>query len=144
MNTDANAKKALVRRYYDEVWSQGRLELVDQLFHPEYENHDPATPGVMLRGREAFKGLVATLRGGVPNMKMRIDEQVCEGDVVVTRWTASGEQTGTLFGIPPTGRSVDVTGVTTTRFRGEHIVSDHAVWDTLGMLRALGAVPTPG
>src|SRR5689334_7873131 len=90
------AMKAIVRRYYDEVWSRGNLALVDELMTDDYTNWDPATPGETLHGREAFKGLVTMLRTGVPDMEMAIGSQYAEGDTVVSTWTATGTHAGPL------------------------------------------------
>ena len=142
---DLEAKKALVRRYYDEVWSQGRLGFIDEHMAEGYENCDPATPGKVLRGRDAFRALITAYREALPDLRMQVLEQIAEGDVVVTRWRASGTQRGAFMGVPPTGTHLDdVEGVTTTTFERGRIVRDRAVWDALGMLRALGAdVETP-
>ncbi len=140
---DQDSRKELVRRYYDEVWSQGRLAFVQEHMTAHYENCDPATPGKILRGREAFCALVRTFREAIPDLRMEIQEQFAEGNVVVTRWRASGTQRGAFMGIPPTGKRLDdVEGVTTTYFEGGLIARDRAVWDTLGMVRTLSAVPS--
>ncbi|MFI5307022.1 MAG: ester cyclase, partial [Polyangiales bacterium] len=82
---NAEQKKAAVRRYYDEAWSQGRFGVVDELFAPEYKNCDPATPGYTVQGREAFKTLLGSYRQAFPDLHMRIDEQLCDGETVITR-----------------------------------------------------------
>lgn len=140
---DLNAKKALVKRYYDEVWCKGNLGLVDELMVEEYENCDPATPGAVLKGRPAFKGLVTTFREALPDLRLEIIEQWAEGDTVISRWQASATQRGALFGIPPTGKRVSgLEGVTISELRGQRIVRDRAVWDLAGLLRALGVLPS--
>jgi steroid delta-isomerase-like uncharacterized protein len=138
---DQQSKKAVVRRYYDEVWSQGKLAFVDEHMAEGYENHDPVTPGKVLRGRDAFRALVTTYREALPDLRMHVVEQIAEGDAVVTRWRAEATQRGALMGVPPTGKHLDdVQGVTVTRFEGGRIVRDDAIWDALGMLRAMGAI----
>src|SRR5882672_7463851 len=52
---NSEQKKAAVRRYYDEAYSQGKYDVIDQVMHPEYQNHDPSTPGTTVRGPAAFK-----------------------------------------------------------------------------------------
>jgi steroid delta-isomerase-like uncharacterized protein len=137
--------KEIVRRYYDEVWTKGNLAIVDTLMAPDYVNRDPATPAPNgeLHGREAFKGLVRTLRGAIPDMVMTIEQQVAEGNVVVSQWRATGTLSGSLNGLPATGQPGGATGITITTFRNGEIVSDHAIWDTLGMLISTGAIPLP-
>jgi steroid delta-isomerase-like uncharacterized protein len=139
---DANQKKATVRRYIAEIWNKGNVGLVDELMAESYENHDPASPGGVLKGREAFKTLVTEYRKGIQQMTMEIKDQYADGDVVVTRWHASGVHLGPMMGIPATGRTgKGVEGITITTFSGDTIVRDQAVWDTLGLLRQLGVLP---
>jgi len=139
---DSASMKVVVGRYYEELWSQGRLEFVDEHMAPDYENHDPATPGAVLTGRDAFRALVVTYREAFPDLRFEIVEQHADGDTVVSRWFASGTHRGALMGIPPTGkRAPTVEGITLTTFAGGKIVRDRVVWDTLGLLRGLGAIP---
>ena len=140
---DANANKQLVKRYYEEVWCKGNLALIDELMVEEYENCDPATPGAVLKGRAAFKGLVTTFREAMPDLRLDIIEQWTEGNTVISRWHASGTQRGALFGVPPTNKRVTgLEGVTISELRGERVVRDRAVWDLAGLLRALGVLPS--
>lgn len=141
---DATTRKEIVRSYYDRVWSNGDLAAIDALMAPDYVNRDPATPAPNgeMHGRAGMKALVSALRGAIPDMRMTIDEQIAEGDVVVSRWHATGTFLGELNGLPPTGRAGGTTGITITTFRDGEIVADHAIWDTLGFLRSVGALPS--
>jgi steroid delta-isomerase-like uncharacterized protein len=136
-------KKDLVRRYYQEVWTKGNLDFVDQAFTDDYVNCDPATPGVRLEGRQAFKGLVGTLRGAFQDMVMTIDHQHVDGNVVVSEWTAKAVHRGPLMGIPPTGKSGQTTGITISTLQGERIREDRVIWDLFGLLSRLGVLPAP-
>ena len=139
---NAEQKKAHVRRYYDEVWSQGKVGGLSDLVADDYENHDPATPGKVIRGRDAFRSLVGTYREAFPDLRFEIVEQYCEGETVVSRWFAQGTHRGALMGIPATGRKgAPVEGITLSTFAGDRIACDRAVWDLFGLLRELGAVP---
>ncbi|HEX2730163.1 MAG TPA: ester cyclase [Polyangiaceae bacterium] len=135
--------KQKVRRYYDEVWCKGNLAIVDELMAANYENCDPATPGMVLKGRDAFKGLVTMFRDAMPDLRLDIVEQYAEGDTVVSRWHASGTQRGALMGIPPTNKNAQgIEGVTITTFVEGRIVRDRAIWDLAGLLRLLGVLPS--
>jgi steroid delta-isomerase-like uncharacterized protein len=134
-------KKDLVRRYYQEVWSKGNLDFVDQAFTDDYVNRDPATPGVRLEGRQAFKELVKTLRSAFQEMAMTIDRQHVDGDVVVSEWSAKAVHRGPLMGIAPTGKPGETTGITISSFRGDRIREEHVIWDLFGLLARLGALP---
>lgn len=138
---NAEQKKAHVRRYYEEIWSKGNVAMVAELLADEYENHDPATPGKVVKGRDAFGSLVSAYRGAFPDLRFEIVEQHCEGDTVVSRWFAQGTHRGALMGIPATGRKgAPVEGITLSTFAGDRIARDRAVWDLHGLLRELGAV----
>jgi steroid delta-isomerase-like uncharacterized protein len=133
----------IVKRYYDEVWCNGKTAIIDEVMAPDYENHDPATPGKCIKGREAFKGLIAAYREAFPDLRMDIYEQHTSGDTVISRWRAIGTHKGALMGIPPTGkRGEPVEGVTFSRFANGKIVRDEAVWDLAGLLRNLGVLPS--
>src|SRR5579859_3075452 len=140
---NAEQKKAAVRRYYDEIWCKGNVKPVDELFAETYENCDPATPGTVLRGRDSFRSLVASYREAFPDLRLEVFEQFCDGDKVISRWNASGTHKGALMGIPATGISAKgIAGVTISTFVGDRIAKDEVVWDTLGLMRALGVVPS--
>jgi steroid delta-isomerase-like uncharacterized protein len=136
--TTAELKK-IVQRYYDEIWTQGKTELIDLFFAPDYVNRDPATPAPNgeIHGREGMKGLVAAYRTTFPDLIMHIDGQVAEGDKVVSWWTASGTMSAPLNGIPANGKHGAVKGMTVTTFRNGEIVDDDVVWDLFGLLKQL-------
>lgn len=131
--------KALVRRVIEEIVNRGDLELVYQLISPEYAYFEP-TVGSM-RGREGYKGIVTTYRNAFPDLKLVIDEQIAEGETVVTRWRGEGTHGGELMGVTPTGRRVSVQGVVISRIKNGQLVDDFECYDVLGMLRQLGVAP---
>lgn len=132
--------KEIARRAMVEIFNQGRLEVVDELVSAGYVGHDTAMPESVL-GPEGMKQSAAGYRSAFPDMKITIDEQIAEGDSVVTRWTARGTHDGELFGISPTGREATVTGITINRIADGKLVEARTNWDTLGLLQQLGAVP---
>jgi len=137
----AEQKKDLVRRYYQEVWSKGNLDFVDQIFTDDYVNCDPATPGGRVEGGPAFKELVKTLRGAFQDMAMTIDHQHVDGDVVVSEWTAKAVHRGALMGIPPTGKAFECRVLAIFEFEGEGIVCERVYFDTATILGQLGLLP---
>jgi len=139
---NAEEKKSLIRRYYQEVWSEGNLAFVDRHMTEDYANIDPATPGTRLEGRAAFKELVKALRAAFQEMSMTIDGQYADGDAVITEWTSHAVHRGSLNGLPPTGKAGSTTGITVSRFRGEKICQDHAIWDLFGLMQRLGVIPS--
>jgi predicted ester cyclase len=118
------------------------LDAIDQLFSPEFVRHGPALEGGDTRGLEGLKQLVRMYRGSFPDLSVPIDEQIAEGDIVVTRWTASGTQQGELLGMAPTGRPVTVPGILIDRVAGGRIAEEWASYDGLSMLQQLGATLT--
>jgi steroid delta-isomerase-like uncharacterized protein len=137
--------KATSRRWYIDMFSDGHLEIADQICTPDYHNIDPyAPPGGWPRGPEGSRAVAVTYRTAFPDLKFTVDEQIAEGDRVVTRWTARGTHTGPLPGMPITGKSAVVTGISIERYAGGKIAESRVNWDFMGMLQQLGIIPTPG
>ncbi len=130
--------KAAVRRGLEECLNKGNLAVVDELIAPSYVYHEPGVGEV--RGPAGLKKLVTTYRSAFPDMHIVIDDQIAEGDRVVTRWTARGTHKGEWMGIAPTGKPVTVTGILISRFAGGRVVEEWENYDALGMMRQLGAV----
>jgi steroid delta-isomerase-like uncharacterized protein len=139
MSTEEN--KALSRRLIEEVWNQGKLAVIDELVAPNYVDHDPTGP---IHGPEGFKQFVSMYLTAYPDTHFTIEDQIAEGDTVVTRWTARGTHKGPLMGIPPTGKQVTVTGISIGRVVNGKTVEGWSNYDTLGMMQQLGVVPAPG
>ncbi len=97
--------KALVRRYFEEIWDKGNLELIDELFTTNFVRHGPTATEGEVRGQEGFESLVSMYRSALPDLRIPIEDQIAEGDKVVTRLTLRGTHQGETeqFG-PPTGR----------------------------------------
>ena len=133
MSSEQN--KTIVRRAFEEPW-KGNLDVVDEVT----VGHDPANPGP-LHGPKAVKASISTYRAAFPDVRMTVEQQFAEGDLVATRWTARGTHEGELIGIPPTGKQVTVSGMTTSRLSGGKIVEEFTQWDNHGMLQQLGAIP---
>jgi steroid delta-isomerase-like uncharacterized protein len=137
----AEENKAVMQRVLQEVIAQGNLDLVDQLIAADYRYFAPGSPEV--RGPEGYKQLLTMYRSALPDLQMTEEDMLAEGDKVVVRWTARGTHRGELMGIPPTGKSVSVSGIVISRFAAGKIVEEHEVFDALGMMQQLGVVPTP-
>ncbi len=136
--------KATLRRVTDEVFSQGNLDEVDELFAPNYVLHDPGIPGGELRGTESFKQQwVSMFRTAFPDLQLSVEDQVAEGDKVVTRYTGRGTHQGELMGIPPTDNEVVVSGTIISRVSGGRIEEEWNNFDALGMMQQLGVIPPP-
>jgi steroid delta-isomerase-like uncharacterized protein len=133
--------KALARRAIEEVWNQGKLAVIDELTAANATFHDPSVPGGKFTGPEGVKQFVQIYRGAFPDVRLTINDQIAEGDKVVTRWTATGTHKGELMGIAPTNKHATVTGVDIDRYQDGKVVEAWASYDMLGMLQQLGVVP---
>ena len=134
--------KAIVRRFIEEVWNNGNLDAIDELISEDHVNHDPAQAGSP-GGREGMRAFVQMYRTAYPDTHIEVGEMIAEGDLVAGPWTATGTHRGELMGIPPTGKSITVTGMGMDRVRNGQIVESWANYDSLGMLTQIGAIPAP-
>ena len=134
-------RKNHVRRWAFEVWGGGNLSLTDELVTSNYVFRAPGIPEA--QGPAGVKQLISMYRTAFPDMTNTIDEQVAEGDVVVSRGTTRGTHQAALGDIPATGKSVTVPWIIISRFEGDRISSDFEVYDSLGLMQQLGVVPTP-
>ena len=137
MATDQN--KNLVRRFFDEMCNQRKLNIADELFASNHKYHDPQTPSGS--GPEGMKQVISTYQTAFPDAHWHVVETISSDNDIVTRWRATGTQKMELNGIPPTGKSVEVQGIWIHRFSNDKITESWNVWDTLGMLQQLGVVP---
>jgi predicted ester cyclase len=92
------------------------------------------------RGLDALKGFISAYRTAFPDVRSVVEDQIAEGDKVVTRWTSRGTHEGDLNGIAPTGKAMETSGVTIERIAGDRIVEVWVAKDDLGMLQQLGVV----
>lgn len=132
----SEALKAIARKEFEEVFTRGDLDLVDEIVAADYVCYDPALPEPT-RGREGLKQAVRGFREAFPDLTFTVEQQIAEGSTVVTRWTARGTHLGELFGIEATGRQMIIAGIDIERIVDGEIVEDWAYWDTLGLLRQL-------
>ena len=139
MSTESN--KVVARRFLEEIFGQGKLAVADEIVAPDHVDRGPgALPGLP-PGPEGSKMVVTVYRNAFPDIQFTIDEQIAEGDKVVTRWTGFGTHKGVLAGIPPTGKSATVTGIGVDRIVNGKIVESWGIFDQFGMLQQLGIIP---
>jgi len=133
--------KTIGRRVIEEIFGEGRLEVADEIISADFVGYDAALPEPN-RGIEGVKQSAAGYRAAFPDITFVVDEQIAEGDTVVTRWTGRGTHEGDLFGIAPTGKQATVTGISIDRIADGKVVEDHTNWDTFGLMQQIGAIPT--
>jgi steroid delta-isomerase-like uncharacterized protein len=132
--------KALARRVFDEVWSQGKLDLADELLAPDFVGR-PGGLGEPFKGPEGAKEFIGRLREAFPDITFTVEEMIAEGDLVATRWTSTGTHDGDFLGVEPTGRDAIFGGMTFLRFRDGTVAEGWTQLDALGLLKQIGAVP---
>jgi steroid delta-isomerase-like uncharacterized protein len=133
----SEANKSLIRRLVEEGWNKRNLALVDELY-ADCVYHSPATGEI--KG-EALKQFLASMLAAFPDIRFTIQDQVAEGDKLVTRWSCTGTHLGELVGLAPTGKQVTFSGMAIVRIVDGKIVEQWEESDALGILQQLGAVP---
>ncbi len=152
MSTEDN--KALVRRFFEEVYNKGNVAAVEELLAPNIILHfdspsDVPVPAELQLSLEEIKQFVSQWRTTFPDFHYTVELQVAEGDLVVTRLSARGTHTEeyrglTYKGIPPTGKQVTWTETWINRIADGKFVEFWSNEDDLGRLQQIGALPTPG
>jgi steroid delta-isomerase-like uncharacterized protein len=134
------ANKALVRRWFEEVWNKGRPEAIDEMFAQHGVAHGL---GPDLRGPQEFKPFHAAYRSAFPDVQFEIEGMVAEGDEVAYRWTATATHRGGGLGFAATGRRVTFSGIGIVRIENGKLVEGWNAFDRFGMLQQLGVVSMP-
>jgi predicted ester cyclase len=126
----AEENKAVVRREQGELWNHtGDLDAAEELYAAEQA--------------EAARQEAADYRRGFPDVANTIEDLIAEGDKVVARWRSRATHQGEYMGTPPTGKEVEVTGITLYRIEGGKIAQSWNIEDKLGLMRQIGAFAEP-
>jgi len=136
---EAARNKALMRRFYEELWSRGNLEAIPELVAEDFVDH--GTPAGETSGREALADLVVSWRTGFPDMTETVEDLISEGDKVVGRFLMRGTHRGEFMGVAPTGRSVTMSGIDVVRFADGKISEFWYAEQMLELMHQLGAAP---
>lgn len=131
--------KAQIRRVIEQAYSRGDLGVVDEVAASDLVIHASSQD---IRGREGAKQYVTMMRAAFPDLHFTIEDQIAEGNMVVTRWTARGTHKGSFQGIPATGREIRLMGTDIDRMTDGKVVECWAHVDELGLLQQLGAIGT--
>jgi steroid delta-isomerase-like uncharacterized protein len=133
--------KALARRAIDEVWSKGNLAVAPDVYGPNFVSHQHSHPQVRdVRGISALVEFVREFREAFPDFQDTIDDQVAEGDKVVTRFTSTGTHRRALMGLQPTNKQATWMGIVIDRIEQGKIVEEWVSWDLFGMMQQLGGI----
>jgi steroid delta-isomerase-like uncharacterized protein len=140
MSTEQN--KAIVReRVNEEMISQNHLNVLDEIFAESFVNH--SSPPPLPPTREGVKMFFGAMHASFSGLHVTVEDQVAEGDKVVTRKTYHGTHTGDFFGIPATGRTISFEVIDILRFQDGKITDHWNVVDRLGLMQQLGVIPEP-
>ncbi len=137
--------KAIIRRWYEEVANEGRLEVTDELFVDNYVDHDPPSPTeVWPRGPEGARQSLAAYRTAFPDLHFTVEGMIAEGDEVAVRYVFDGTHRGEFLGIPATGREIRLTGIALWRILGQEIVESWSQFDVLDFIQQVDTWPRAG
>ena len=132
--------KALSLRVTEEIFNQGNLDLVDEIIDKNFIAHGSSED---TKGPEGLKQFASQFRSAFPDLKITTQDQIAEGDRVVSRQLAIGTHKGELQGIAPTGKQITITAIIIDRSAGGKIVESWSNIDMLGLMQQIGAVPSP-
>ena len=135
----AEQNKSIVRRWVEEGWNKRNLALIDQLYAPNFYQHETGPETV--NSSEALKVFVRCYLAAFPDLQFTIEDLVGEGDKVVWRFKATGNNTGSFMGGPATDKSVAVTGTITFRLENSRMAEAWLNLDVLGLLQQVGIIP---
>ena len=133
-------KAAVVRRVVEAIWNRGELAVADELFAPDYVNHQGLIPD-LVRGPDAIKLSVALYRAAFPTLHITIEEVTADGEMVVLHWTAWRTAPEERTRSAPGDNEGRLTGVTRSQVAGGTIRASWTDWDQVGVLRQLGLIP---
>jgi steroid delta-isomerase-like uncharacterized protein len=132
--------EAVVRRFFEEFCNGRRADLADELIADDYVSYGPQAPPA--HGPDEVKDRVGLYQETVDG-HWEVQEMFSAGDRVVARWIGSGTHRGELMGVDPTGQPISVDAISIFRVADRKITEEWTVWDALGMLQQVGAVPAP-
>jgi predicted ester cyclase len=134
--TEANI--ATFRRAIDEGWNKGNLEAIDELFAPDFVEHQAG----IAPGRDGVKGSIRSLRTGFPDLHLTIEDAIAGGEMVWLRLSATGTHEGSFMGTLGTGRRIELTVIDIARLVDGRLVEHWGVADRLSVAQQIGLVPS--
>jgi predicted ester cyclase len=138
MSTEQN--KTIARRYFEDLWTQNNLSVIDEIIAPEVVGH---VAGQTFRGGDTLRQRAKNLRTVYSDVSFTVEDQIAEGDKALVRWTFRGKHIGDYMGAKPTGKQVVATGMNLFRLADGRIAAIWVESDDLGELQQLGVVTLP-
>lgn len=140
----AAENKAIVLRFYEELWNNRQIEIAAELFAADCLTHQLQSSSEdvgVLRNPEAIKHHVASWLAGFPDLRFRVEEMIAEADKVVSHCVAQCTHMGTWNGIKPTGKKISIRMFVIHKIQAGKIVEDWVLVESLGFFQQLGLVP---
>ena len=128
----------VVRRFFREVYEEGRAEVLPELVNDDYRDYGHTPPGEGLPGARAD---LAGLSASFSDRRFVVDEIMSDDDRVMVRWTGTMRHTGSLQGEPPTGREVTMSGISVYELRGGRISATRNAQDVMGLVQQIAPAP---
>lgn len=141
MSEQENVK--LVRRWFHEVWNEGRTETVTELLAPKVMGIGQVEDGSMITNPQEFLIFMGRLRGAFTNFEVTVEDAFGSGEKVAVRWIVRGTHTGDHLGVPASGKGIAIRGMSIATIRDGKIVEGWDNWDQLKMMQVIGAVEVP-
>jgi steroid delta-isomerase-like uncharacterized protein len=133
--------KAIVRRWFEEVWNKGRADAIDEMLAADVVIHglsdDPEKP---MKGPVDFKPFHTAFRGAFPDINVVVEDLIAEGDKVVVRCSVRGRHAGDHLGVAASNVTVDFTGIAIVRIEDGKIVEAWNNFDFLRMNKQIGVM----
>jgi len=131
--------KEVVRRLIEEVWNQGKADVIDELIAPDFVHH-----GSGIRGREGHRKLLADVKAILPDVHETVEHIIGEGDLVANRCLCTGTPRSEWLGLPPTGKQVKWSITVLNRIVDGMVAEIWDDWSALGVYQQLGGILTKG
>ena len=128
--------KALIERYFEEIWNQGNLNVLNDLIGPEYINHSPGLPDPA-PGPEGLKPIVFSICQAFPDLQYRIKNMVVAADKVAVHTVMTGTHQGDFFGVAATNNNIEVEQMQIERIHCGQIVEHWRITDDATLMRQL-------
>lgn len=129
----------VARQLIEDDLNTGDVAVAERIIAAEFVDH--TNPPGLQHGLAGHRGIVDIFHAAFPDVRWTIDDMVAEGDRVAMRLTMTGTHRGEFFGIPPTGRRVEVGGTHIVRIQDDRVAEHWGHNDDLGLMRQLGAIP---
>jgi len=129
--------KAIAKRAFEEILSQGRFELATELYAKDFINHGLHSNASLEEDQAALRGWHAAF----PDLVVVPEKLIAENDLVTIYWIARGTNTGTGNGLPATGKKAELAGITIWRIADGKIKEEWSAFDQLSMMKQLGLLP---